>query len=867
MYGEVNMKQIKQLAMRKTTIAKAIITSLALTPFLVSAAENETSENEIEVVTVTAQKRVQNILKVPVTVGTVSSNLIKESGSVLLSEVDKFIPGFNFGDGTMTQDGIKMRGIESPGISAGGDPSSASFYDDVYMPQAAHNVLFSDIARIEVLKGPQGTLFGRNAALGVVNVVPNVPHADTEGFIKATLGTDNLQRYEAMGNIALMDNVYLRANFLTTAQDGTVENVARPVWNEGSKIWDLGEVDHTAGKISLMWDISSKTNFQLSYDFDDLNQAPSMAVGISEYSYGKGDVFLSKAENDVQGGKETRDMYGVIAKLNHEFSDELSMKYIVSFRDWETYNRQDEDGTSDLTRYFDTINNEDSDIFYTELQFNYVSEKINAVAGFSYSKESVEQNTYLTVTADTAARLITGELNNTIKGGIADQVAAMLGGNTDAHAEAVFGPGATIDVLVENFFRQNGFPLDHSWNADEWSNALNILGFGDAIMAGIGMPGVPFSADIVTATGDLTYDIVAAQMGFPEIFGPSYSGQFWRESIHNTGDFTNWGIYADVDYAITDKWNIIGGIRYSKDTKDFTWYIPQTEFAAVRPGVNNLLFQQVDMAANDSWDKVTGRLVNSYQINDDQMVFFSYSTGYKSGGYDSLTPSNESFEPEDTTNYEFGYKAVLWDEVVANVSVYYMELENLQRSISSKTPENLQAVPTIINEDREVTGAEFDIRWNATKSLTLGVVTEIRSTDNYSPDFYNGDGELINAQKTTVDAATNFTFMLDWMPDFGVGTTNLHIDYVFEENINAQQVGLEEYKKPIDAYFKDIEDLNARLSWANDDDTLEFGLWGKNLLDNRYMFSLGGYAADVLNVPHGRINRGLEAGIDVKYSF
>ena len=66
---------------------------------------------------------------------------------------------------------------------------------------------------------------------------------------------------------------------------------------------------------------------------------------------------------------------------------------------------------------------------------------------------------------------------------------------------------------------------------------------------------------------------------------------------------------------------------------------------------------------------------------------------------------------------------------------------------------------------------------------------------------------------------------------------------------------------------KDIEDLNARLSWANDDDTLEFGLWGKNLLDNRYMFSLGGYAADVLNVPHGRINRGLEAGIDVKYSF
>ncbi len=861
------MRIFKHEHLNKSCIAKAVAASLALTPLWVIAADKPTQESDIEVVTVTAQKRVQNILKVPVTVGTVSSSLIKESGSVLLSEVDKFIPGFDFGDGTMTQDGIKMRGIESPGISVGGDPSSASFYDDVYMPQAAHNVLFSDIARIEVLKGPQGTLFGRNAAMGVVNVVPNAPHADTEGFVKATLGKDNLQRYEAMANIAIADNVYIRLNGLTTSQDGIVDNIARPAWNEGSKIWDLGEVDHSAGKISLLWDISSKTNFQVSYDFDDLNQAPSMAIGISEYSYGKGEVFLNKAENDVQGGKEKRDMYGVIAKLNHEFNDELSMKYILSFRDWDTYNRQDEDGTADITRYFDTINHEDSDILYTELQFNYVSEKINAVGGFSYSKEDVKQNTHLTLTADTAARLVTGELNNTIKDGVAGQVAGIIGGTSDAHAEGAFGPGATFDSVVNNFFAMSGFPMDHLWNADEWANALNVLGFGDAIMAGIGMPGVPLSADIVTATGDITYDIVAAQMGFPEIYGPSFTGQFWRESIHNTGDFTNWGIYADVDYSISDKWNVIGGLRYSKDKKDFSWYIPQTNFAEVRPGVNNLLFQQVDMKASDSWSKVTGRLVTSYQLDDDQMIFLSYSTGYKSGGYDSLTPSMESFEPEDTTNYEMGYKAVLWDSVVANVSAYYMELDNLQRSISSKTPENLQAVPTIINEDREITGAEFDIRWNATSSLQLGVVTEIRTTDIFSPDFYNGEGDLINAQKTSIDAATNYTLMLDWMPDFGVGTTNLHIDYVFEENLNDEQVGLEDYKKPVNAYFRDIEDLNARLSWTNDEDSLEIGLWGKNLLDKRYIFSLGGYAADVLDVPHGRINRGLEAGIDVKYSF
>ena len=310
---------------------------------------------------------------------------------------------------------------------------------------------------------------------------------------------------------------------------------------------------------------------------------------------------------------------------------------------------------------------------------------------------------------------------------------------------------------------------------------------------------------------------------------------------------------------------MIAGLRYSKDEKEFSWYIPQTDFAEVRPGVNNLIFSQVDMATKDSWDKVTGRLVTSYQLTDEQMIFASYSTGYKSGGFDSLTPSMESFSPEDTTNYEIGYKAVLWDSVVANVSAYYLELDNLQHSISSKTPDSLQAVPTIINEDREITGIEFDFHWNVNDSLKLGLVTEIRSTDTYSPDFYNGEGDLIEAQKTSVDAAINYTVMVDWIPDFGIGNTNLHIDYVFTENINHLQVGLEDYKKPIKAYFIDTKDLNARFSWTSD--KLEIGLWGKNLLNKRYMFSIGGFAADVLGVPHGRINRGLEAGIDVKYSF
>ena len=855
---------------KKSLVAKAISVALLAAPLTGFAEESEPDVlgKRLEVVTVTAQKRVQNVLKVPVTVSTVSEGLIKETGATLLSDIDKFIPGFDFDSSEMTQSAVTMRGISSPVITVGGDPSTATFYDDVYLPRAAQSMLFSDMARVEVLKGPQGTLFGRNAAMGVVNMVPNAPSEDFESFVKTTLGSDDLRRFEGMINLPVADNVYFRANALTNSQDGYVDNVATPAWNQNSKHRQLGERSHTAARAALFWDISERSNFQISYEWEDLEQAPLMAIGVSEFAHNGGQTPMADiAANDVKDGVESRDMDAVTLKFNYQFNDHWSMKHVTGFRQWQTYNRKDEDGTADITRYFDTSNNEDSDILYTETQFNYVSDKVNLVTGFSYSKEKVSQITGLNVTTDTAARLVTGQLNGVIRGGIAQQVAQMIGGDSDAHAAAAFGEGVTFANAVDMVFADSGFPLDHMWNANEWANALNALGFGDDIMTAIGMAGVPLSGDIVTATGDLTYDIVAQQLGIAEIFGPSVSGQFWHEEITNKGDFTNWGVFADVDYSITDKWHILGGLRYSNDKKDFGWLIPVNDFAQTRPGVNNLLFQQVDMTASDEWDKITGRLVSNYLLTDDHMVFVSYSTGYKSGGFDSLTASQQSFAPEDTTNIEFGYKGIGWGKLVVNFSAYHLELDNFQVSIDSKAPGSPQAVPTIINENREITGTELDLRWLASDSLTVGLVSEVRSTDIHSPEFYNGEGTLIAADKSSIDGQVNYTLSLDWMPQFAFGTTNLHVDYVFVENTNHKQPGLEEYKNAVPAYFKDTKNLNARLSWSNDDDTLELGLWGKNLLDERYIRALGGLAAEELGTPHGYINRGIEFGIDMKYLF
>jgi iron complex outermembrane recepter protein len=875
--------KLGEIKTTKTLLATTLSSILLASSFGLGAQQLEEEKDQTEVIMVTAQKREQNIMKVPVVVDTISADILKKTNSILLSDIDKFVPGFEFSDGNMTQAGITMRGISSPNISVGGDPSSATFFDGVYMPRAAQNVLFSDIERIEVLKGPQGTLFGRNAAMGVVNILPNAPENDDLGFIKAVLGSDNLRRYELMGNVALADNFFVRVNALLNTQDGLADNIYDAPWNASSKIWDPGARDHKAARIAAKWVISDSTDLQFSYDFDDLEQAPPIAIGASQYGYNGGqDLFSGKVENDVRNGVESRDMYAFTTKLNHEFDEQLSMAYTASYRDWETVNREDEDGTKDITRYFDTSNNENSNIFYQELQLNYVGDSLNVVGGFSYSKEKVKQTSELNLTADSAARFVTGSLNDVIKGSIAQEIATMInvdafGGDADAAAENAFGPGATFAAVVDNFYSSSGFPIDHLWNAEAWAGALNALGFGDPIMDALGMSGMPLNGDIVTATGDITYDIVAQQLGIAEIFGPSHSGQFWEESINNTGSFTNWGVYIDGDWKLDEHWNILAGLRYSKDTKDFSWFIPLTSFAQVRPGVANILFPMTTDAngnnmaieASKSWDKITGRLVAQYQINDDHMLFASYSTGYKAGGYDSLVVSSslQPFQPEDTTNIELGYKGIAFNSLRTTASIYHLQLDNRQRSISSKAPESSTAVPTIINGDTTIEGLELGLEWAATENLSLGLVTEFRNADAQWQAFYNEEGTFIPSEKNNAKVSNNFTVRADWLPDLGVGTTTIHVDYVYVENTNADEVGLEEYKKAISAYFVDTQDLNARISWENAADDFEIALWSKNILNKHYVTGLGGLTASILGTPIASINRGRELGVDLTYRF
>ena len=797
--------------------------SLRLAPLsgllMANAVLGQTSDGLLEEIIVTAQKRQQQAIDVPIAIGTFSQRDIINTGALTLQDIDAYIVGFDAGGETFTQQGYSIRGISSPNISTGGDPSVSTFYDGAYLPRAATTVAFADMERVEVLRGPQGTLFGRNAAAGVVNLVPNAPTTErVEGSARLRAGNLNLLRVEGMINLPVSDTFAIRANALFNQRDGISDNVEPAEF-------DAGEKGNWAGRIAMRWEPSDATALQLAVDVDHFDQAPSMAIGVSPYSLNT-NPYSGVYANDVINGEETRDMWGVTGKWFQDLGDAWSMTAIANYRDFETTNRQDEDGTADATRYFDTNNVEDSDIAYGELQFNYNTDRINAVVGATYSLENTYQRTEANALADSIARLVTQDFN------------------------AGFG-----------------FNMDHIWNPDDYAGALSAVG-------------IPLTAEAVTESGDFWYEFISGVLNEPMVFGPSFAGEVWGEYIINEGEFENAGIYADIEYALTDRLSITAGLRYSEDTKEFSWLIPPTTFAALRPGVSNQIFTDArgdfasaattPLSAKESWSKTTGRLVGTYRISEQLIGYASFSTGYKAGGYDSLAirTSQDPLRPENSEQYEIGLKGDLFaNRLQVQLSLFDLTVDGRQRSVETRPPGQENAIPTVINVDSMVTGVEVNISWLITEDLLFTALTTYREEETESAEFYNAQGELTQFD-TSGNTAGNYTLTLDWRPEFLGGELLVRGEYIYGENTrDSGDANFNEDFANIPGYTDDTRLVNGRIAWTNPDNTWEVALWGRNLTDEERIGGISQTTVAVFGTPILRIQDPQTWGIEAIYSF
>jgi len=299
------------------------------------SAQNEPGVLQLEEILVTAQKREENLNEVPISIATFGAEALKQSGIKELSDIGEYIPNLEFsgGDGGT----ITIRGVGSSSRNIGFDSRVGVYVDGVYMGQSpAANQDILDLERVEVLRGPQGTLFGKNAVAGAINLISKKPSEEFTAEGTIGLGNSSARRYTAMIDMPISDSVFTKISVNKQTRDGFVTNV--PTGD------DLGEQNGLSFRLQLRALLTD--NLEMNFTTDslstDIDDNDGQIIGSSDGLF-LPNIMPFDSFNNVTPHQE-RNIKGSALTFDWELDNEFSVKSITAYRTTEYSRLGDLDG-------------------------------------------------------------------------------------------------------------------------------------------------------------------------------------------------------------------------------------------------------------------------------------------------------------------------------------------------------------------------------------------------------------------------------------------------------------------------------------------------------------------------------------------
>lgn len=399
------------------TTSKAIrfspLFSTATLALALSATGTQAQQQMLEEVVVTAQKREQSLQDIPLALQALSSDTLKQNGIATLSDISNISPGVKIADSQGAFSSAAIRGVNSFAFGFGLEESVPFYLDGVYLGNGSSMLGdLMDIQQIEVLKGPQGTLFGRNASGGAINVRTNRPNEEFEGSLKVGAGNYDLRTTQGILNVPLVeDTLYLRGGFSTRDRDGWQTNVTT-----GEE--DGFAQDRWSGNIKALWLASDTLEVELTSDwsnqndhtgYESINAVRPTATWNLVYSQASPESFYDERNNDFASGDagfsimlpdgsggfittpiipaeavdiaQKRKIRGNGLKVTWDISPAMSLTSITSYRQAETYQGLDADG-SDLGVVHSATTGSTEE-YNQELRLNYTGDRVDWFAGLN----------------------------------------------------------------------------------------------------------------------------------------------------------------------------------------------------------------------------------------------------------------------------------------------------------------------------------------------------------------------------------------------------------------------------------------------------------------------------------------------------
>ena len=370
-----------------------ILAGIAVLPAVLSA-----NEMVLEEIIVTAQKRSESVQEVPVAISAFSAEMVANTGVDTINDLIPMIPGLNGSSAGIATNAWGIRGISTNDWSAGSEPSVGVFIDDAYI---GRNVLatgaFFDIAQIEVVKGPQGTLFGRNSSVGAISLTTNKPADEDSLDVGLAAGSEGQKGYNLVANMAGDNGLAVRFAYHGSRLDGIWQDVP----NSRNAFTDRDDM-----RLSASWDVSDNLDALLTYSRSDSssNMGGTYNAGLSTVAPGQ--EFpdqIAKSTEDAEAAESD----GISMRLVWNLGNDMTLTSITDRRSFDYSYAQDADGTADdalidavfaigaggSSLEFGNVTVQDS--FSQEFRLNASTDNSDWFVGVSYFNEDIAESTRL----------------------------------------------------------------------------------------------------------------------------------------------------------------------------------------------------------------------------------------------------------------------------------------------------------------------------------------------------------------------------------------------------------------------------------------------------------------------------------------
>ncbi|MFX3658267.1 MAG: TonB-dependent receptor [bacterium] len=766
----------------------------------------------IEEVIVTARKTEESAQSVPIAITALSQEL--ESPTIRnLTDLNGYAPNVQIGeDGSRSGGGasITIRGISPTRTDDNSfDSPIGVMIDGIYLGSLAGQVLENfDLERIEILRGPQGTLFGKNTVGGVVHVIRSRPTGEWGGRFKVTLGEDNQRELRAVVNAPVIPDKLAAKGFLTIQQDdGFRKNVTT-----GN---DVSDADYQNYGLTLL--ATPTDGFEATFTVEkfkdegrlgayhtNYNTAPGVIPPPSnpdleaDYSGGFLACFLnpqicrtsldtpSRSENDTDNDAKLEvDAYTL--NMSFDLNENMQLVSVTGYRDMDEYRIFDFDGSA---APFITIERwNEYDQFSQEFRIDGTWDKVSLSTGVYYWNSEFEQDW---VTG--------GQFWGTLFGGVA------------------------ADPFL--------------WSLCQDGNLSSLGG--------------PF-------TGNNTWCDRGIPNGVP-------LGQTVTQILYETQETTSIAAFIQTDWNFADKWTLTTGVRWTEERKDFV--AGQAYLSNVARQLERNFPQYADL--DNTWNDISPKLGLTYEVSDRAIAYVSYSEGFHSGGFFGVNQNTADFErdqydPELGETWEIGFKSMLLDDRMRfNVAAFRNEFKDKQEASVQADP-STNTVATVFDNVANATyqGVEVELEYVFNDYLrgflNYGYLdakyddfqTDIRPLDN--EDRIEDASFLTprNAPENTVGIGGTFSIPL------GAGTFEIFAKYAWVDDIETNLLNTSLGR------VKARDDVTASIGYFTE--TWAVSAFGRNLTDERFetFFPIAAPGLPLFAV--GSVNRPRHVGVEFEY--